>query len=255
MVGGRVFVGGDWKVHALDAKTGCLIWAFKPDAPVRTAIMIARLGAAAGYAAYFGDARANAYAIDAATGALLWKKKLDDHPAARITGAPTFDAGVVYVPVSSFEEAMGTRPYYNCCTFRDSIASLDARTGERIWKTYMIPDEPRPTTTNADGAQLFGPSGAAVWSSPTVDVERHALYAAAGNSYSNPPANTSDAVVALDLKTGAMLWHQQLTVNDAYIVSCATGTMINCPDNHGPDYDFGQSPILGALVVRRVFWR
>ena len=248
VVGGRVFVGGgDRKVHALDAKTGCLLWAFEPDAPVRTAVMIAPLGTSGGYAAYFGDARANAYAIDAATGTLLWKKKLDDHPAARITGAPTVHARVVYVPVSSFEEATGARSDYQCCTFRGSVVALDARTGERVWKTYTIPDEPRPTTKNAVGVQLFGPSGAAVWSSPTIDVERHALYAATGNSYSNPPAETSDAVLALDLKTGEMLWHQQLTANDAYIVGCPTGTTINCPDNHGPDHDFGQSPILTRL--------
>jgi polyvinyl alcohol dehydrogenase (cytochrome) len=252
VVGGRIFVGGgDRKVHALDANTGCLLWAFEPDAPVRTAIMIAPLGAPRGYAAYFGDARANAYAIDAATGTLLWKQKLDDHPAARITGAPTFNAGVVYVPVSSFEEATGTRDSYECCTFRGSVVALDARTGERVWKTYTIADEPRPTTKNAISVQLFGPSGAAVWSSPTIDVERHALYIATGNSYSDPPAETSDAVLALDLKTGAMLWHQQLTANDAYIVGCPRVTSINCPNNPGPDYDFGQSPILTRLVDGR----
>lgn len=248
VVGGRVFVGGgDWKVRALDAKTGCLIWAFEPEAPVRSAIVIGRVSGAGGYAAYFGDARANAYAIDAATGALLWKRKLDDHPAARVTGAPTFHAGVVYVPVSSIEEATGARSYYPCCTFRGSVVALDGQTGERLWKSYTIPNEPRPTTKNAVGVQLYGPSGAAVWSSPTIDAERQALYVATGNSYSNPPAETSDAVLALDLKTGNMLWHQQLTANDAYIVGCPTGTTINCPDNHGPDYDFGQSPILTKL--------
>ena len=252
VVGGRVFVGGgDRKVHALDAKTGCLLWAFEPDAPVRTAIMIAREDSTGGYAAYFGDIRANAYAVDAATGALLWKKKLDDHPAARVTGAPTFFAGVVYLPVSSIEEATGARSDYQCCTFRGSVVALDARTGERLWKTYSIPDEPRPTTKNVAGAQLYGPSGAAIWSSPTIDVERHAVYAAIGNSYSNPPAATSDAVLALDLKTGQMLWHQQLTANDAYIVGCPSGTTINCPDNHGPDHDFGQSPILTRLADGR----
>lgn len=248
VVGGRVFVGGgDRKVHALDAKTGCLLWAFEPDSPVRTAIMIAREGDSGGYAAYFGDGRANTYALDAATGALLWKRKLDDHPAARVTGAPTVHAGVVYVPVSSFEEATGARSEYQCCTFRGSVVALDARTGERLWKTYTIPEEPRPTKQNALGVQLFGPSGAAVWSAPTIDMERHALYVATGNSYSNPPADTSDAVLALDLKTGKMLWHQQLTANDAYIVGCLGGSTINCPDNYGPDYDFGQSPILTRL--------
>jgi polyvinyl alcohol dehydrogenase (cytochrome) len=248
VVGGRVFVGGgDRKVHALDAKTGCLLWAFETDAPVRTAFMIAPEGDAGGYAAYFGDARANAYAIDATTGALLWKLKLDDHPAARVTGAPTAYAGIVYVPVASFEEATGARSDYQCCTFRGSVVALDARTGKQLWKAYTILDEPQPTTKNAIGVQLYGPSGAALWSAPTIDVERLALYVATGNSYSNPPAETSDAVLALDLKTGKMLWHQQFTASDAYIVGCLGGTTINCPDDHGPDYDFGQSPILTRL--------
>jgi polyvinyl alcohol dehydrogenase (cytochrome) len=252
VVGGRVFVGGgDRKVHALDAKIGCLLWEFAPDAPVRTAIMIGPEGSTGNYAAYFGDARANAYALDAATGALLWKQKLDDHPAARVTGAPAVYAGVVYVPVSSFEEATGTRSDYGCCTFRGSVVALDARTGERFWQAHTIPDEPKPTKKNAVGTQLYGPSGAALWSAPTIDVERHALYVATGNSYSEPAAETSDAVVALDLKTGAMLWHQQLTANDAYIVGCSSRSSINCPDKPGPDFDFGQSPILTHLADGR----
>ena len=61
VVGGRVFVGGgDRKVHALDARTGCVIWEFASDAPVRTAIMIGRAGVEEQYVAYFGDVRANA---------------------------------------------------------------------------------------------------------------------------------------------------------------------------------------------------
>ncbi|HUN42670.1 MAG TPA: PQQ-binding-like beta-propeller repeat protein [Acetobacteraceae bacterium] len=248
VVGGRVFIGGgDRKVHALDAKTGCLIWEFEPDAPVRTAIMIAQAGESGHYGAFFGDGRANAYGVDAATGALLWKTKLDNHPAARVTGAPTVYAGVVYVPVSSFEEATGTRGDYECCTFRGSVEALNAQTGARIWQAYTIPDEPRPTRKNAAGTQLYGPSGAAVWSAPTIDAEHHALYVGTGNSYSNPAAETSDAVVAFDLNTGKMLWHQQLTANDAYIVGCLRQERINCPDNPGPDYDFGQSPILTHL--------
>ena len=249
VVGGRVFVGGgDRKVHALDARTGCVIWEFATDAPVRTAIMIGRADVQEQYVAYFGDVRANAYAVDAATGGLLWKLKLDEHPAARVTGAPTLYGGIVYVPVSSIEEATGASGDYQCCSFRGSVVALDARTGARVWKTFTIPEQPRPTKKNPVGTQLFGPSGAAAWSAPTVDVERNALYLATGNSYSNPPADTSDAVIALDLNTGQMLWHRQLTANDAYIVGCPTGRSINCPDDHGPDHDFGQSPILVRLA-------
>jgi polyvinyl alcohol dehydrogenase (cytochrome) len=249
VVGGRVFVGGgNRKVYSLDARTGCAHWAFSTDAVVRTAISVGPLEGSDDRAVYFGDTVANAYAVNTSTGALIWKARLDTHSAARITGAPTLYSGVLYVPVSSSEEAVGSRSSYQCCTFRGSVVALDARTGKEIWKTYTIAEEPRPTKKNAVGTQLYGPAGAAVWSAPTIDAKRQALYVATGNSYSNPPADTSDAVIALDLKTGARLWHQQATPNDSYIVACYSSDRINCPDDHGPDHDFGQSPILVTLA-------
>ena len=123
------------------------------------------------------------------------------------------------------EELTGSRPTYQCCTFRGSVVALDAATGRQIWKAYTIPEPPRPTTRNAIGTQLYGPSGAAVWSAPTIDVQRGALYVATGNSYSNPPAETSDAILAFDLATGRMLWHRQATAKDSYrpgLFRCAT---------------------------------
>jgi polyvinyl alcohol dehydrogenase (cytochrome) len=193
------------------------------------------------------DLRANTYAVNATTGSLIWKKKVEDHPAARITGAPTLYSGVLYVPVSSIEEATGSRASYECCTFRGSVVALDTATGGVIWKSYTIPQAPHPTTKNALGTQLHGPSGASIWSAPTIDVERRALYLATGNSYSNPPADTSDAVLAFDLKTGGLLWHRQATPNDSFVVACFGVDKTNCPQDHGPDHDFGQSPILVSL--------
>jgi polyvinyl alcohol dehydrogenase (cytochrome) len=252
LAGGRVFVGGgDRKVYALDAKSGCIHWAFDTDAIVRTAISVGPRRGATGFAVYFGDAVAHAYALDATTGALLWKVKVEQHRAARVTGAPTLYNGVVYVPVSSIEEAFGTRSDYECCTFRGSVVALDAETGEQLWKTYTIPDEPQPTKKNTIGVQLFGPSGAAVWSAPTVDPERGAVYVATGNAYSRPAADSSDAVIALDMHSGRRLWQRQMTPGDAYIVGCTTGSTINCPDDPGPDHDFGQSPILTNLADGR----
>jgi polyvinyl alcohol dehydrogenase (cytochrome) len=252
IVGGWLFVGGgDRLVHALDARTGCTHWRFPTEAPVRAAIVIGKLAGSGAPIAWFGDTRANVYAVDAATGTLLWRTKLDDHPAARITGGPALFRNVVYFPVSSIEEGTGARSDYGCCTFRGSVVALDAGTGARIWKTFTIPQQPRPTKLNAAGVQMFGPSGAAVWSAPTIDAERGALYVATGNSYSNPPADTSDSVLALDVKTGLMLWHRQATPNDAFIVGCVAGTSLNCPEDHGPDFDFGQSPILTRLADGR----
>jgi polyvinyl alcohol dehydrogenase (cytochrome) len=248
VVGGRVFVGGgSRKVYSLDAKTGCTYWTIETEASVRTAITIGPLPAPGKYAAYFGDGRSNVYAVDAATGVLLWKTKVEEHSASRITGAPALHSGRLYVPVSSSEEGVGSSPTYQCCSFRGSVVALDALTGKQIWKTYTIADEPRATKKNAVGTQLWGPSGAAIWSAPTIDTRLNAVYVATGNSYSNPPALTSDAILALDLKTGTILWRQQVTPNDSYVVACLRPDKTNCPDDPGPDHDFGQSPILVTL--------
>ncbi len=243
-----MFVGGaDRKVYALDAKTGCVRWAFATEAVVRTAISFAPLSGTDQFAVFFGDVRANAYAVNATTGALVWKTKVEDHPAARITGAPTLYSGILYVPVSSIEEVTGSPATYQCCTFRGSVVALDIATGRQIWKSYTIPETPRPTKQNAKGTQLYGPSGAAVWSSPTIDVQRQALYVTTGDNYSDPPSETSDAIVAFELATGRMLWHWQATAKDSFVVSCFGADRTNCPESDGPDHDFGQSPILTSL--------
>lgn len=248
IVGGLLFIGGtDRKVHALDARNGCTLWTLATDAAVRAAISFAPLPGSDQFAIFFGDLRANAYAVNALTGALIWKTKVEEHPAARITGAPTLHAGVLYVPVSSLEEASGSQTSYECCTFRGSVVALEAATGKAVWQAYTIPEVPHPTGKNARGTQLYGPSGAAVWSAPTIDVKRGAIYLATSNSYSNPPSAASDAILALDLATGKLLWKQQATPKDAYVVACYTADRTNCPDDHGPDYDFGQSPILVTL--------
>src|SRR3954453_21610595 len=126
VVGGLVFVGGgDREVYALDAKTGCTRWTFKTDAFVRTAISFAPISGTDQFGVFFGDVRANAYAVNALTGTLVWKTKVEDHPAARITGAPTLYSNVLYVPVSSIEEVTGSPLSYECCTFRGSVVALD----------------------------------------------------------------------------------------------------------------------------------
>ncbi|MET4387922.1 polyvinyl alcohol dehydrogenase (cytochrome) [Bradyrhizobium sp. F1.4.3] len=248
IVGGLLFIGGtDRKVRALDARSGCTLWTFATDAAVRAAISFAPLAGTDQFAIFFGDLRANAYAVNARTGTLIWKTKVEEHPAARITGAPTLHAGVLYVPVSSLEEAAGSQPSYECCTFRGSVVALEAATGKPVWQAYTIPEVPQPTGKNARGTQLFGPSGAAVWSAPTIDAKRGAIYVATSNSYSNPPSTMSDAILAFDLATGKPLWKQQATPKDAYVVACYSADKTNCPEDHGPDHDFGQSPILVTL--------
>ncbi|HLI84219.1 MAG TPA: PQQ-binding-like beta-propeller repeat protein [Bryobacteraceae bacterium] len=256
VVGGSVFLGVDTgAVYRLDAASGCLYWTFMADAAVRTAITIERVGPRS--AAFFGDLKANAYAIDATTGELLWKAHVDDHPSARITGAPKVFEGRVYVPVASGEEGAGVNPKYPCCTFRGSVVALDAATGKRIWKTYMIAEEPKPAGKNTNGVERFAPAGAGIWSSPTIDARRRALYVGTGDAYTEPAAKTTDAIVALDLDSGKILWSVEDTENDAWLAGCQ-GPFTekrpkgeNCPKEVGPDHDFGSPPMLVTLAGGR----
>ena len=245
--GGRLFVGSQsGTVYALDAVSGCTIWTFQAQAAVRSAITIGPRGS--GSVAYVGDGKANAYAIDAATGALLWTRNLDEHPSARVTGAPTLFENRLYVPIASGEEGQGNNPKYECCTFRGSLVALDIAGGALAWKTFTIATEAKPIGKNASGTPRWGPSGAGIWSSPTIDPKRRLIYAATGNMYTEPQQGTSDAIMAMDLATGAIRWTAQATPKDVFVVGCNQPNPANCPAEVGPDFDFGSSPIIATLA-------
>ena len=247
VVGDRVYFGtATGSVYSLDARTGCQYWMFKADTRMRTALNIAELSRNH-YTAYFGDAETNVYAVDAETGKLLWKTKLDDHPMAGITGAPKLYKGRLYVGVrSASEEVAAGDPKYPCCTFRGSLVALDAASGKIAWKTWTVSDPAIKTKVSSEGTQLYGPSGAGIWDSPTIDTKRNLVYAGTGNNYSDPPTNTSDAVLAFDLTSGALKWSKQLTV-DAWNASCGRPGKPSCPANPDRDVDIGSSPILRTL--------
>ncbi|MEP7310674.1 MAG: PQQ-binding-like beta-propeller repeat protein [Acidobacteriota bacterium] len=250
IVGGRVFVGSQGgKVYSLSVETGCIHWFVQAAGAVRAAVTIGQIGTGAGSteAAFFGDLSGNVYAVNAATGTSIWRVKADAHPLARIVGSPVFHAGRLYVPVASAEETGGAPSNYQCCRFRGSVSALEAATGKLIWKTYTIAEEARPTRKNAVGTQLWGPSGAGVWSSPAIDVRRNALYATTGDNYSAPASNMSDSFVAMDLDTGKILWARQMTAGDAWNTACRLPDKTNCPDVSAPDFDFSSPPILVTL--------
>jgi polyvinyl alcohol dehydrogenase (cytochrome) len=251
VVNGRLFTASErGEVYALDAATGCVRWVYRAEAAVRTAMTVTSYQATTGstkHAVYFGDGRANAYAVDADTGALLWVRKIDDHPNASITAPPAIYMGRVYVATSAAgEEVRGGRLDYGCCTFRGSVSALDAVTGAVIWKSYSIPDEPKPRAVNNNGVQLFGPAGAGMWGSPTIDARRGVLYIGTGNGFAEPVQRTTNAVLAFDLDTGRLRWAKQTVPNDVWLWQCPAENRdnSNCPSKQGPDFDFGASPIL-----------
>ena len=250
VVSGRVFVGSDIGfVYSLNADTGCVYWSYQAKGSVRTAITVAPVTGhgATKYAAYFGDSHANAYAVDAQTGELLWVTRVDDHFVARVTAAPNVYDGRVYVPISSSEEFSASSLDYPCCTGRGSVAALDANTGKIVWKTYVVPT-PKPRGKNSAGVQLWAPSGGSVWNSPTLDVKRRAVYFGTGDGQTDPAPDTTDAVMALSMDTGKVLWVYQFQAGDAFMGGCNGATRTdNCPKVNGPDQDIGNSPILKNL--------
>lgn len=138
---------------------------------------------------------------------------------------------------------------------------VDIKTGSIIWRTKMIPD-------NGGKGHLY--SGAALWgSSPPIDVKRNLVFIATGNLYSVPPdvqacqlreanktvpdnpnpciraGDHSESILALDLDTGKIVWAHHLGGVDVWNIACVYGTsQPNCPPASGPDYDFGEAPML-----------
>lgn len=244
---GRLFFGTfSGLVVALDAASGCALWVFEADGGVRTSIAMGRLedGTAS---LFFGDLAGKVYAVDPDDGSLRWSITADEHPHARITGTPAYHGGRLYVPLSSLEEVAGAMPDYECCTFRGGVVALDATNGKPVWNARTIAEVPSKRGKNAVGAQLWAPSGAAVWTAPTLDPDNNRLYIVTGDSYSDPAAPESDAVMALDMDTGERIWTTQTLAGDAYTIACMDPdpkAQVACPESNGPDLDFGSSPVL-----------
>ena len=251
LAGGAVHVGAqNGKVYALDQQTGCLRWTAETSAEVRTAIVIEpwkKGDKNARPRAFFGDILGNVYAIDARDGTLLWRDRPDAHPNATITGSPSLNEGRLYVPVSSLETGPPTDPKYECCKFRGSVVAYDAATGKHIWQTYTIAEAPKLTGKNRSGTDNYGPSGAAVWNAPALDLKRKQIYFGTAENLSSPATLTSDAMFALDMDTGAVKWTDQGTANDAWNGACDTVHDDNCPKENGPDFDFGAATLLVNL--------
>jgi polyvinyl alcohol dehydrogenase (cytochrome) len=167
---------------------------------------------------------------------------VDPHAAGILTGSPQFvpargpNPDLLIVPVSSSEEGMAAVPTYACCSFRGSVVALDARSGAVVWKQHTI-----QTPAQSTGENRFGPSGAAIWSAPSIDLDSNQLYVTTGDAYSAPADGATDAIVRMDLDDGDIQWVHQGTANDIWTVACMRP---NAAADCGPDQDYGSPAML-----------
>ena len=240
VLGGTIFIGSaGGGVQALSTESGCVKWLYQSSGPVRSGAVAVPNGKT--HILVFSDLTGWVYGLEAETGRQLWKKKVETHDTARLTGTAAIDNGIVFVPAASWEETRSSNPEYPCCTFRGSVTALRAKDGTQVWKTYTIREQPRQLEKGSGGVGTWGPSGAGVWSSPTLDRKRGLLYVTTGDNFSSPSTDMSDAALAMDIKTGRIVWSRQMSMGDIFSGAC-TGT--NCP---GPDYDFGSSVLIEKL--------
>src|SRR5712675_2475517 len=271
----------DWagNLFAVKKESGRLIWSHKISDYDGVGGAISRVSPAVdGNQVIIGDILssnkvhngANVISVDRESGTLQWMTRVDDHPAAIITGSPVIFHGVVYIGVSSSEEALALDPTYPCCTFRGSIVALDEKNGAILWKTFDVPD---------NGGQTGGYSGGAIWQPPAIDPKRGTLFVGTGNNYTapadveacqnaTPTANCAaaddflDTALALDLKTGQIKWSKRLQGFDTWTLACKlpSGTNPNCPVPSSPDFDLGGSGpnlvgnIVGFGQKSGIFW-
>jgi polyvinyl alcohol dehydrogenase (cytochrome) len=223
-------------VFGVDQDSGCIRWRFAADSAVRSSLNLA-VAADGKPTLFFADDLGTVYAVSANEGRLRWKQALRWFPVSVISGSLTFFEDRLFVPISTFESAVAGMDSYPCCRSHGGVVALDTTDGSVIWQYHTTPQAMKVDTTSA-GTDVWGPSGAGVWTTPAVDAERGLLYIGTANNLSPPATHNSDSVVALNIETGAEEWVFQALAGDIWNVACHIGAA-NCPDNAGPDFDFG----------------
>jgi polyvinyl alcohol dehydrogenase (cytochrome) len=248
------------QLWAVTAGSGKVRWSRSISSYTGIADDVSRTSPAiAGEAIILGDgwirnnvtAGAHVFAVDRRTGERLWLTRVHEHRAAIVTSSPIVHNGVAYIGIAAKEEGLAGEEGYECCTFRGAVVALDVRTGQMLWKTYMVPSNNNGSDINLPGYY----SGNGVWgSSPVVDAKRGLLYFGTANNFSAPPGvcltpeetgceesvpdNHFDSIVALRLTDGAIAWATRTLRADVFSAQCFCG----------PDLDFGAAPNLFTTI-------
>lgn len=202
---------------AVDALTGRQIWKsaldYPAEAPRVACCGVVNRGVAMMDGVLFRTTLdANVMALDTETGETLWETNSADFTKGySFTSTPLIADGVVIVGISGGE--YGIRGY---------IEGYDPATGERLWRTYTVPEPGEPGSETWPEGDAWERGGGPAWLTGTYDPERNMIYYGVGNA---GPWNASvregdnlytGSMVAMDPKTGEIRWHYQFTPNDPF---------------------------------------
>lgn len=231
------------RLFALSASSGCLKWFYESAVPLRSSLSYGELKRGQPVIVS-GDAVGGVIALDALNGKLLWRADLRMHESNRITGTPVIHDGRVFAPLSAVEINYTRDDLYECCKAQGAVIALELATGKKLWTGRTMPEATKQKRNRA-GAQLWGPSGAPIWSTPAIDAQRNVLYVGTGENNSLPVTETSDAIIAFDLDTGERKWVFQATARDAWNYACRNGANCDFGDEAVVlDHDFGGSVMI-----------
>jgi quinohemoprotein ethanol dehydrogenase len=202
-VDGVLYVAAGYSiVHAVDARTGKLLWRFDPEVlqaagrKLRAASTIRGL-AYAKDRLFVGTLDGRLLALDAKKGTVSWTTPtLAANDGSFISGAPR---------VFNDKVAIG---FGDSGAVRGAVGVYDAASGTRLWR-WETPA-----------------GGGAVWNAITVDPEMNRLYVGTGNARGPDAAanRLACSVVALDANTGALAWQYDTAPGDH--TQCDSGTDI-----------------------------
>jgi alcohol dehydrogenase (cytochrome c) len=201
--------------YALDLASGHQIWHYSKALPPGVSICCGQVNrgfAALGNTLFKVNLEATLVAMDARTGAVLWETTIDDvKKGYSATVAPLVVKNKVILGVAGAEYGV-----------RGFIDAYDAETGKRAWRFWTVagPDDPGGKTW---GGESWQRGGGSIWVTGTYDPETNLTYWGTGNpgpdwnGDDRPGDNLyTDSVVGLDVDTGRLKWHFQMTPHDVH---------------------------------------
>ncbi|MFT6403334.1 MAG: polyvinyl alcohol dehydrogenase (cytochrome) [Pseudohongiellaceae bacterium] len=247
IIGSTIFYSAtdSGRVFALDTNSGCAKWVYNAETRLRSSMAY---GVVDGLSTLvFSDGRGMIHSINAENGEAIWiASGQASNNQGMLTGTPVIHEDVIIVPVSGSGVITGGNPKFECCENHGAVTALNVRTGEKLWEYHTMPAAQYTGAVSSTGVKQRGPSGAPIWTTPTIDAERGQIYITTGENTSHPTTGTSDSIIALDLETGEEKWVFQALENDMWNFGCSADgpNCIVLADTNSVDFDFGGPAIL-----------